>query len=157
MLFIYTTRCSLITHGFQALTGAADIMSTRADWTKFGLLDSFFSPHFHGSGECLVLACGSLAGLELIEVPSANVQAALVLVHASAEVVDVVGAGTLGCGLRVVGLALLQLLLALYRGSRRSRGAAAEETTDCVSDGRADGNAAKDESGQIYAPSCPSA
>lgn len=67
----------------------------------------------------LILAGSSLAGLELVEIPSANVQAALVLVHALPEVTDlglasatlavVVGGLVLlgkigGCGLLLSGL-----------------------------------------------------
>lgn len=48
----------------------------------------------------LVLRGSRLAGLELVEVPAANGQAALVLVHAAAEVGNV---GLAGLGSLVVG------------------------------------------------------
>lgn len=46
------------------------------------------------SGPLLVLRSCLLAGLELVEVPSADGQAALVLVHALAEVADICCADT---------------------------------------------------------------
>lgn len=53
--------------------------------------------------ENLVLRSSSLAGLELVEVPAADGEGALVLVHALAEVGDI---GFAGSG-RLVGLALV--------------------------------------------------
>lgn len=84
----------------------------------------------------LVLGSSSLASLELVKVPAADGETALVLVHALAEVGDVglTGARGLvrGVGVRVLRLDLLRL--GLCRG--RGRGAAAEEATDGVADGR---------------------
>lgn len=75
----------------------------------------------------LVLAGSSLAGLELLEVPVADLHVAAVLVEALCEVLG--GAGTV-----VVLLLLLGSGLGLDGGSRFGR-AAAEEATDGMADG----------------------
>lgn len=81
----------------------------------------------------LVLAGGSLAGLELLEVPVADLHVAAVLVEALCEVLGGTGA--------VVVLLLVLLGRGLgLDGSGGFGGAAAEEAADCVADGRADGD-----------------
>jgi hypothetical protein len=91
----------------------------------------------------LVLARRLLARLELVQVPSADGQAALVVVHALAEVVDVgsarAGRGHLG-SLRHLGCVLVGLgeLGVLGRGVRGGRRAAAEPAADGVANRRTD-------------------
>jgi hypothetical protein len=91
----------------------------------------------------LVLRGSRLAGLELIEVPAANVQTALILIHAATEVGDVrlAGSGSLvavGC----VGAVVCRVGHGLGRLLGRSRGAATEEAADCVTDRGTDGDTA---------------
>jgi hypothetical protein len=94
------------------------------------------------TGGGLVLSCSLLAGLELLEVPTANGHVTLILVHAIGEALDVGGAGTLGFGGGVlsvqgvghgipgscVGIGRCLLLF------DRRRGASAEEPSDRVAD-----------------------
>lgn len=90
----------------------------------------------------LVLAGSLLAGLELVKVPSADVQRALVLVHALAEVVDV--RGTCALLLALVAAGVVCALLegrGLRLGGRRA-GATTEEATDGVADRGTDCNTA---------------
>lgn len=75
---------------------------------------------------CLVLAGGSLAGLELLEVPVADLHVAAVLVEALCEVLG-------GTSAVVVLLLLLGSGLGLH-GSSGLGGAAAEEAADGVAD-----------------------
>lgn len=83
----------------------------------------------------LVLAGRSLAGLELLEVPVADLHVAAVLVEALCEVLG--GAGA------VVVLLLVLLGRGLgLDGSGGFGGAAGEEAADCVADGGADGDTA---------------
>lgn len=84
------------------------------------------------------MSAGSLASLELLEVPVADLHVAVVLVHALSE-----GLGSTGA---VVGLVVVPGLF-LGSGSsldgRRSSGlggATAEETTDGMADGGTDSN-----------------
>lgn len=83
----------------------------------------------------LVLAGGSLAGLELLHVPSADRHVALVLVHAVGEALG--GEGAVGAPLVVLGL-----LRGLGRGlgGCLGRAATAEHAADRVADGGAYGN-----------------
>ena len=82
----------------------------------------------------LVLRRSLLACLQLVQIPSANRQAALVLIHAFAEVVDVSRACTALC--RCVDLLVLLrkvgVLGRVFGG--RGRGAAAEPAAYCVAD-----------------------
>lgn len=80
----------------------------------------------------LVLAGSSLASLELLEVPVADLHVAAVLVEALCEVLG-------GTGAVVVLLLLLGSGLGLD-GSSRFGGAAAEEAADGVADGGANGD-----------------
>lgn len=82
----------------------------------------------------LVLAGSSLASLELLEVPVADLHVAAVLVEALCEVLG-------GTGAVVVLLLLLGSGLGLD-GSSRFGGAAAEEAADGVADGGANGDTA---------------
>lgn len=80
----------------------------------------------------LVGGSGGLAGLELLEVPVADLHVAAVVVHALGEALD--GAGAVVVLLQL----LLWLLLGLELLGRGLRRAAAEETANGVADGRAD-------------------
>jgi len=86
----------------------------------------------------LVLASSLLASLELVKVPTADSQRALVLVHAPSEVANIGLASPWALvvlSLRVgVVVSHLRLLLLGWCG----RAAAAEESTDGVADGGAD-------------------
>ena len=84
----------------------------------------------------LVWAGGGLASLELIEVPSANGQRALVLVHALPEVADIglAGAGCLVAGV-LVSVGIGGGLGCCLGGCG---GTTTEEASDGVADGRAD-------------------
>jgi len=95
-------------------------------------------PSFYSSSP-LVLAGSSLARLELVKVPAADGEVALVLVHAAPEVGDVLCAHARGLVLRVHG-GLAVLVLGERLVDRRSgcAGAAAEPTTNGVADGRTD-------------------
>lgn len=91
--------------------------------------------------QALVLSCSLLAGLELLHVPAADGQVALVLVHAVGEALDVRGAGAAclgGGGLRVQaivhGLPGLRVGIGRQLFDGGSRGSAAEETTDGMAD-----------------------
>lgn len=87
----------------------------------------------------LVLASSSLASLELVKVPAADGQVALVLVHAAAEVGDVLRAHGGRLVLRVHGdLAVLRLRYGLVGGRGGRAGSTAEPATDGVADRRAD-------------------
>lgn len=94
-------------------------------------------PNYHtrSTRATLVLASSRLARLQLIEVPSTDSQAALVLVHALAELVDVVCASA---GLRHLRgsriLVLLGELGVLGGGFGGGRGAATEPAADGVAD-----------------------
>ena len=90
----------------------------------------------------LVLAGGSLARLELVKVPAADGQVALVLVHAAPEVADVLcaHAGSLVLGVHG-GLAVLGLGERLI-GRRSCAGSAAEPAADGVADGGTDSDTA---------------
>jgi hypothetical protein len=97
---------------------------------------TLFTPSPH-----LVLTSGLLTSLQLIQIPPANRQIALVLVHALAEIADVLGADL---GRVVVGVhgvlavgGLRDGLAGLGGGSGRG-GPAAEEAADGVADGGAD-------------------
>jgi hypothetical protein len=95
----------------------------------------------------LVLAGCGLACLELVQVPAADGQAALVLVHALAEVVDVART----CAGRLHLCRVLVLLCefgVLGRGVGGGGGAAAEPAADCVADRGSDGDTA--EMGLVY-------
>lgn len=86
----------------------------------------------------LVLTSRSLASLQLIQVPPADCQATLVLVHALAERVDVLSARP---GLRLrrsVDLVLLLELGALGRRLGRRAAATTEPAADGMADGRSD-------------------
>lgn len=101
------------------------------------LISLFYSPAAHR----LVLASRRLARLKLVQVPSADGQAALVLIHASSKVVDVGLADLGGLVTAVHGvLAVLCLGDRLGRSSLccRSGRATAEPAAYCVADGRAD-------------------
>ena len=104
-----------------------------------------FSPPFRCiSLSLLVVRSSLLASLELVQVPAADRQATLVLIHALAEVVDVGRANAAALLRRVVLLVLLGEVGALGRllGGGSGRAAAAEKTADGVADGGADGNTA---------------
>ena len=91
----------------------------------------------------LVLAGSGLARLELVKVPAADGQVAMVLVHAAPEVADVLcaHAGSLVLGVHG-GLAVLGLGERLV--SRRScAGSSAEPAADGVADRGTDSNTAK--------------
>ena len=93
----------------------------------------------------LVLSRGLLARLQLIQVPSTDRQAALVLIHALPEILDVACAGTGGGGrvdLRVLLREFVGLLLG--GGFGRGRGTAEEEVGKTVADGGADGDTTGD-------------
>jgi hypothetical protein len=96
-------------------------------------------PHCRRHPPCLrlVLAGSSLAGLELLEVPVADLHVAAVLVEALCEVLG-------GTGAVVVLLLLLGGGLGLDGGSGLG-GATAEEAADGVADGRANGDTAMSE------------
>lgn len=81
----------------------------------------------------LVLTSRRLACLELVKVPSTDSQAALVLVHALAEALDVVCAGTRLCHLSGC-LVLCGEVGILGRGVGRGGRTTAEETANCVAD-----------------------
>ncbi|KAI9163482.1 UBX7 UBX (ubiquitin regulatory X) domain-containing [Paramyrothecium foliicola] len=85
-----------------------------------------------------VLAGGSLAGLELLEVPVADLHVAVVLVHALGEVLGGALAVVVGVPRLLLGSGLG--LDGLGSGLSRGGGAAAEKATDGVADGGADGN-----------------
>lgn len=87
----------------------------------------------------LVLARRLLAGLELVEVPAADAQVAVVLVHAVVERLDVAGAraGGLALALALVGGLVLLRKVGVLSGLGGGR-SAAEEAADCVADGRTD-------------------
>ena len=89
----------------------------------------------------LILARGLLACLQLVQVPAADGQVAVVLRHAGVEVLDVTSAhtGGLGC-LRL--LVLLCEVGVLGRGLGGRRAAAAEEAADGVADGGSDSDTA---------------
>ena len=91
----------------------------------------------------LVLAGSGLARLELVKVPTADGQVALVLVHTAPEVADVLcaHAGSLVLGVHG-GLAVLGLGERLV-GRRSCAGAAAEPATDGVTNGRTDSDTAE--------------
>jgi hypothetical protein len=95
-------------------------------------------PSFYSSSP-LVLAGGSLARLELVKVPAADGEVALVLVHAAPEVGDVLCANAGGLVLGVHG-GLAVLVLGERLVDRRSgcAGAAAEPTANGVADGGTD-------------------
>lgn len=82
----------------------------------------------------LVLASRLLAGLQLIQIPSTDVQAALVVIHALPEVANLGLASTALLG-RVVGLVLLCEVGVLGLLLGRCGGAAAEPASDGVADG----------------------
>lgn len=84
----------------------------------------------------LVLRSSLLARLQLIQIPPADGQAALVLIHALAEVVDVRLAGAALVGSLAL-LVLLREVGVLGRGLGGRGGAAAEEAADGVADGGA--------------------
>jgi hypothetical protein len=86
----------------------------------------------------LVLTSGGLASLELIQVPAANGQTTLVLVHALAEVVDVSRASTALLLCRGVDAVLLGELSALGRCLSRRTAATAEPATDGVANAGSD-------------------
>ena len=90
----------------------------------------------------LVLAGSGLARLELVKVPTADGQVALVLVHAAPEVGDVLRAhaGSLVLGVHG-GLAVLGLGERLV-GRRSGAGATAEPAADGVTDGGTDSDTA---------------
>lgn len=91
----------------------------------------------------LVLAGSGLARLELVKVPTADGQVALVLVHAAPEVADVLCANTGSLVLRVHGgLAVLGLGKRLVGRRSGCAGSAAEPAADGVTDGGADSNTA---------------
>lgn len=91
----------------------------------------------------LVLAGSGLARLELVKVPAADGQVALVLVHAAPEVADVLcaHAGSLVLGVHH-GLAVLGLGKRLVGRRSGCAGAAAEPATDGVTDGGTDSDTA---------------
>lgn len=91
----------------------------------------------------LVLAGGSLARLELVKVPAADGQVALVLVHAAPEVADILcaNAGSLVLGVHG-GLAVLGLGERLVGRRSGCAGSAAEPTADGVTDGGTDSDTA---------------
>lgn len=100
-----------------------------------------YNPHHQAVLTALVGLSSSLASLELLKVPVADLHVATVLVHALGEL--------LGGSLAVVAplLLLLRLLLVLIRclrvvllGSRLGGAAAREEAADGVADGGANGN-----------------
>lgn len=105
----------------------------------------------------LVRFGGSLASLELIQVPSTDTQVALVVVHALAEVLRVGGAGRVLPGRRGV-VALVQTIVHGLRWgcllSRSAAGAATEEAPDGVADGGTDSDTArrKKANGQFSTP-----
>lgn len=86
-------------------------------------------------GRGLVLAGGGLAGLELLEVPVADL-------HVAAVVIQALGEALGGAGAVVELLLLLGLLLGLELLGRGLGGAAGEEAADGVADGGADGDTA---------------
>jgi hypothetical protein len=95
-------------------------------------------PSFYSSSP-LVLAGSSLARLELVKVPAADGEVALVLVHAAPEVGDVLSANAGGLVLGVHhGLAVLVLGQRLVGRRSGCAGAAAEPTANGVADGRTD-------------------
>lgn len=89
------------------------------------------------SSTSLVLAGSGLAGLELLEVPVADLHVAAVLIEALCEALG-------GTGAVVVLVLLLGSGLGLD-GSSGLGGAAAEEATDGVADRRANGDTAVSE------------
>jgi hypothetical protein len=89
----------------------------------------------------LILASRGLASLELIQVPSTDGQATLVLVHALAEVVDV--RRTCASRLHLCGvLVLLCEFRVLGRGFGGCGRAATEPAADCVTNRGSDGDTA---------------
>jgi hypothetical protein len=100
--------------------------------------DTFLTLPFTSIINLVIYSChlvrlgSSLAGLELLKVPVADLHVATVLVHALREALR-------GTGAVVSPLLLLGALLGLLRLSLDllGRGAAAEETADRVADGRA--------------------
>lgn len=101
------------------------------------LLYPFIFPFFFPlSAATSVLASGGLAGLELLEVPAADLHVARVVVHALGEVLR--GARAVVAPLALVRVLLVRLRVDLLRsGLGRRGGAAAEETADGVADGGA--------------------
>lgn len=95
-------------------------------------------PHLHYPPSTLVLSRGRLARLELVQVPSADGQAALVLVHALAEVIDVSRTRARRLLHLCRGLVLLGEVGVLGRGFGGRGRAAAEPAADGVADGGAD-------------------
>lgn len=95
-----------------------------------------YNPNLKCLRTTLVGLCGLLAGLELLEVPAADLHVAVVLGHAVGEVlcVDLAASATVLLALSgdLLGLLLLNWL----------RGASAEEAANGVADGGADGNTA---------------
>jgi hypothetical protein len=92
----------------------------------------------------LVLTRSLLARLELIQVPPANRQAPLVVIHALSELIDVVGACAALLRAHVdLGVLLREVGVLGRVGGGFGRGAAAEPAAYCVADGGADGDTAK--------------
>lgn len=86
----------------------------------------------------LVLASSGLAGLQLLQVPPADLHVAALLVHALGELLR--GAGTVVAPRRVAGvLGTVGLQAVVLRFGRQglAAAAAAEEARDGVADGRA--------------------
>lgn len=94
----------------------------------------------------LVLARRLLARLQLIQIPPADGQRALVLVHAPPEVANVGGAGA-GAVVLLRRVVVGRHARLLGVGGRRRLGgaAAAEEAADGVADGGADGDTTDEE------------
>jgi hypothetical protein len=92
----------------------------------------------------LVLASSSLARFELVKVPAANSQVALVLVHAAPEVGNILcaNAGSLEVGVHG-GLAVLVLRKRLVDRRSSRAGSAAEPATDGVADRGTDSDTAR--------------
>lgn len=98
----------------------------------------------------LVLARGLLARLQLVQVPAADVEVALVLGHAVIEGLDVTSARAGRLALRHGRLlVLLSEVGALGRGLGGCGRAAAEETANGVADGRADCDTAGGSSARV--------
>jgi hypothetical protein len=84
----------------------------------------------------LVLRSSRLASLQLIQIPTADSQATLVIVHALAEAVHIIRASA--ASLAHGSLLVLLLEVGVLRGLLgRRRGTAAEKAADCVADGGA--------------------
>lgn len=109
----------------------------------------------------LIPAGSSLASLQLVQVPTTDIQIPLILIHTAGEVLDVRGTwpcifvGTrLLCTVGVVELARLgvifgRLLVFLLLGCRRCR-RSAEETTDGMTDRGADGYATVERQSSVH-------